>query len=155
MNKLIALICFFFATTCFAQKYPDAGLNKVRLSLSGMTIVASLDPVSSDPKAKTGLSYYWYSANEIHMTQGGYSGRLLNGLYTEYYKNKNLKSQGNFRNGLKNGRWRSWNEDGTLSAETNWKTGREIAKKTKTLWQRLLFFRKKKEDTDSLKRSVK
>jgi len=117
--------------------------------------VAGLDPVTPNLQAKSGLFYYWYEANEIHMTQGGYSGKLLNGVYTEYYKNKNLKTQGGFKNGLKDGHWKSWNTDGVLLSDTDWKHGHQVVRDNRSIWQKMLFFRKTRADSDSLKKPTK
>src|SRR5581483_10726142 len=91
----IVLLCFV-SFAGFAQRMPDYGLNKVRIILAGKSIVAEIKPVNSNLTAKQTLSYYWYDAGDIHITEGGYSGKLLNGLYTEYYPDKNLKQQGAF-----------------------------------------------------------
>ena len=68
-------------------------------------------------------TYYWYSSNQIKITQGGFSGKLLHGLYSNYYENKNLQEQGNFNMGLKSGEWKNWTEDGTLISAVNFLNG--------------------------------
>ena len=68
-------------------------------------------------------SYYWYSNNQIKITQGGFSGKLLHGLYSSYYENRNLQEQGNFKMGLKNGEWKSWTTDGLLKHAVNYHEG--------------------------------
>jgi hypothetical protein len=67
--------------------------------------------------------YYWYNANDIKITRGGYDGKLLHGNYTEYYPNKNLKQKGEFKYGLKVGEWREWNISGEFDQISNWKKG--------------------------------
>ncbi|WP_052496118.1 toxin-antitoxin system YwqK family antitoxin [Pedobacter lusitanus] len=68
-------------------------------------------------------SYYWYSNNQIKITQGGFSGKLLNGLYSSYYDNKSLQEQGYFKMGLKTGEWKSWTEDGQLISDVTFYNG--------------------------------
>ena len=68
-------------------------------------------------------SYYWYSGNQIKITQGGFSGKLLHGLYSSYYENKNLQEQGNFNMGLKSGEWKNWAEDGKLISDVTFLNG--------------------------------
>ena len=146
-------ILIFLCLVCvkvLGQKLPGYGLNKVRITLADKIIVAEIEPVSSNPSIKQNLVYYWYSANIIHTTQGGFSGKLLNGQYNEYYPDKNLKEQGEFKNGLKNGIWKNWNDDGTLSALANWKHGSEITVKRPPIWKRVHLFGKKPKTTDSL-----
>jgi len=141
-NILIVMLCFLW-TGALAQKIPEEGPNKVRIIESDKSIVADLNPVISLPRVKINLFYYWYAANSIHKTQGGYSGKLLNGLYTEYFANKNLKEQGSFSRGLKHGIWRVWNEEGKLLSETNWKNGIQLPLRKVPIWQRLNFLNKR------------
>jgi len=141
-NILIVMLCFLW-TASLAQKMPEEGLDKVRIIGSNKSIVAELNPVNSLPKAKIKLFYYWYAANSIHKTQGGYSGTLLNGLYTEYFANKSLQEQGSFVSGLKHGIWKAWDENGKLISETNWKNGIQVPLKKVPIWQRLNFLNKR------------
>lgn len=151
---ILIFLCFVYVEA-FGQKLPDYGLNKVRIAQTDKTIVAEIKPVSLDPSIKQNLVYYWYSANIIHNTQGGFSGKLLNGQYTEYYPDKNLREQGEFKNGLKDGIWKSWNDDGILTATTNWKRGSEITVKKLPIWKRVHLFGKKAKTADSLSKTKK
>lgn len=74
---------------------------------------------SSDPTKR----YHWYSSNQIKITQGGYSGKLLNGMYEDYYSHQNLKEKGQFKLGLKIGEWKTWNEKGILITRINYRKG--------------------------------
>jgi len=124
MKKLFAIL--LGCVTGFvanAQKLPDMGLYKVYVSETDKDIRAEINPVESEPAIQTNRSYYWYSSGKIKITQGGYSGKLLNGQYSEFYLNKNLKEQGEFRKGLKNGLWKSWTENGKLFQAVSWKNG--------------------------------
>ena len=67
--------------------------------------------------------YYWFKAREIHFTQGGYEGNLLNGNFSEFYPSEQLKEKGQFKNGLKVGQWKSWHENGFIKEISNWKDG--------------------------------
>jgi antitoxin component YwqK of YwqJK toxin-antitoxin module len=149
---LISLFCLI-SFTASAQKIPGFGFYKVRIALPDKTILAEINP-SSNPSVKSNLFYYWYEANVIHNTQGGFSGKLLNGSYIEYYPNKNLKEQGTFKKGLKTGAWKSWNEDGTLAINSIWKNGILLSGKKAPIWKRLNIFRKKYDHSavDTLKK---
>ncbi len=120
MKKL--LIIFLLPLCAKAQKLPDFGVSKIRIVGTDKTILAEIYPVPNI-STKSDKLYYWYGSNLIHTTQGGFSGRLLNGLYTEYYLNKNLKEQGLFKKGLKDGPWKSWNEGGVLLQVIDWQKG--------------------------------
>jgi hypothetical protein len=143
---LLSLLC----SAAYAQKLPDFGSDQVRIILPDKIIVARTEPISSNPSIKPGRFYYWYSAGAIHSTQGGFSGKLLNGQYTEYYPDRNLKEQGNFKKGVKDGLWHSWNADGTLSATVTWRRGSAVRATKVPLWKRLHLFRRKSKPADTL-----
>jgi antitoxin component YwqK of YwqJK toxin-antitoxin module len=150
MRTILLIFFSFFYGIAYSQKLPDYGLYRIRITEPDKVIVAGIDPVSSSLTAKPKLFYYWYSANTIHSSQGGFSGKLLNGEYTEYYPDRNLKEQGTFKNGLKEGVWKTWDKDGTLLTTVEWKKGKVKTAK-KPLWKRVhLFSRKKKAAADSL-----
>jgi antitoxin component YwqK of YwqJK toxin-antitoxin module len=150
MRKIFTLLLFLFSGHLYAQKMPDYGLYRVRLADSDKTIEAEYNPVDHLPSIKSDLFYYWYNASHVHSTQGGYSGQLLNGLYTEYYPNRNLKEQGVFKKGLKDGLWKSWNKDGTLNRVTSWNKGLAVTAETATIWQRLNIFKKSQSSRDTV-----
>src|SRR5882757_6884108 len=102
MKRLIIFLLVVFSVNAFAQKLPDMGLYKIRIIESDKNITAEIKPVKSEPSLEPDRFYNWYSSNQIKQTQGGYSGKLLNGQYNEFYLNKSLKTQGNFDRGLKN-----------------------------------------------------
>lgn len=75
------------------------------------------------------LLYAWYDNKVIHNSQGGYSGRLLDGSYTEYYPNRQLRSKGKYKNGVKHGLWKSWHPNGMLKSITHWRKGKVFGKR--------------------------
>jgi antitoxin component YwqK of YwqJK toxin-antitoxin module len=154
MKKILLSFFLILSAAANAQKLPDVGLTKVRINEADKTIVAEIGGTDIHPSAKPNLSYYWYSANQIHSTQGGFSGTLLNGQYTEYYLNKNLKEQGAFKKGLKDDVWKSWNEDGTLKQTVNWHKGLVVIKNKSKFWKHLPFWHHRHK-TDSLAKPVK
>jgi antitoxin component YwqK of YwqJK toxin-antitoxin module len=157
MKRIVTMLLFFISGSVSAQKYQDYGLDKVRIVEPDKIIQAEIIPVTTEPGIKSDRFYYWYSSNKIHYSQGGFSGKLLNGAYNEYYLNKNLKEQGNFKKGLKKGTWKSWNEDGTLSQISVWKNGVIVQKSSNLFWKRVnIFKRKLKQKTvDTLNKTSK
>jgi hypothetical protein len=121
---VIVILCLAAVQTVLAQKWPDDGTRKVRITDPERTIVAELDP-DAHPSVETDRSYFWYSGNMIHSTQGGYSGKLLDGNYQEFYPSKGLKELGKFKKGLKQGLWKVWDEAGTLTQSITWKQGKK------------------------------
>jgi antitoxin component YwqK of YwqJK toxin-antitoxin module len=150
MRRIFILVLVLVSGHLYAQKLPDYGRYRARLTDSDKTIEAEYNPVEHLPSVKSNLFYYWYNASRVHATQGGYSGQLLNGLYTEYYLNRNLKEQGIFKKGLKDGLWKSWNQDGTLKQATNWNKGIEVAGDRASIWQRLNIFKKNQSSRDTI-----
>lgn len=121
MRKLLLLICLPLIS--YAQKLPVISIGTVRIVENDHTTVAELGEYQDQVKPQSSKTYYWYSGNRIQHTQGGFSGRLLNGTYSEYYLNKNLKQQGTYKNGLKDGKWKTWESNGLLIEEVTWKKG--------------------------------
>lgn len=124
MRYLLIFVLLHWALAAGAQSYyKELPVPRASINYPDHTITASLIPVKNKVRAKNDRLYYWYSANTISITQGGYSGKLLNGLYTDLYKNKNLKEQGSFRKGLKSGTWKRWTPEGKPEEMTSWKNG--------------------------------
>ncbi|HEY2583461.1 MAG TPA: hypothetical protein VGI43_16735 [Mucilaginibacter sp.] len=157
MKRILTILLFLLSGSVYAQKYPDLGLDKVRIVEPDKVIVAEINPVLAGQGTKSDRFYYWYSSNKIHFSQGGYSGKLLNGLYTEFYPNKNLKEQGAFKKGLKDGAWKSWNEDGTLNQISKWRNGAIVHVDTTTFWKKVNVFKKKSRHSakDTIKKTTK
>lgn len=153
MKKILTIFFILSFVRVSAQKIPDMSLYKVRLYEKDKTISAEINEVNSAPHIRPRRFYYWYNANAIQSTQGGYSGKLLNGLYTEYYLNKNLKEEGVFNKGLKTGLWKSWNEDGTLNHTARWRKGVLIPAGRSVFWKKIKIFSwlKKRPRADSVK----
>ncbi|WP_026898454.1 toxin-antitoxin system YwqK family antitoxin [Daejeonella oryzae] len=120
---IVYVFLIFTINSVYSQQKIDLGLNKVRIYESDLSILAEIHPIKSMGQIYTDRDYYWCSANEIHSTQGGFGGKLLNGTYIEYFPNKNLRVYGYYRNGLKNGVWKSWNSCGKLNAYVTWSNG--------------------------------
>lgn len=146
IKRFLPILFLFGSLSVAAQSVPDNGPSRVRIILPDKQIIAELNPVSSRTKAKSGLWYFWYDANTIHSTQGGFAGKLLNGSYEEFFPNKNLATQGNFKRGLKDGRWKQWDENGQLIAITIWEKGIQRSGEHTSFWHRLPLLRHKRQD---------
>ena len=118
---LMIMLC---AGNLTAQHLPVDNTNRIRITDTGQVQLLEILPVKKGPDTDPAAEYYWYSANKVHQTQGGYSGRLLNGSYTAYYLNKELRAQGNFVRGLKKGIWKQWDQQGRLLNYYTWNKGR-------------------------------
>jgi antitoxin component YwqK of YwqJK toxin-antitoxin module len=121
----------------------DDGFSQVRIIDSTQQIRADILPLKSSPKIKNDRYYYWYLDNVIHSTQGGYNGQLLNGHYTAFYPDKNLKEEGDFKSGLKEGEWKTWNPKGDLKSVTNWRDGVMVPDSQQPFWKKIPLLNKK------------
>lgn len=117
------IFCIIMTLRAYGQREPDYGLYNVHIIDTAHNIQIQVIPVEHLPEARTTLFYYWYASNHIHVQQGGYSGKLLNGSYVEYDKERNVREQGTFSKGLKNGTWKKWNTNGNLLVTEVWDKG--------------------------------
>jgi hypothetical protein len=109
-----------------------AGQKKHNLHIPNRVIVNFLDHVVyaeiTEGKPLIRVSdeyfYYWYSANDIKRTRGGFEGKLLHGLFSDFYMNKNLREKGMFKYGRKDGVWKTWHFNGELKEIYHWKNGK-------------------------------
>ncbi|MDR1678828.1 MAG: hypothetical protein LBR81_03530 [Prevotellaceae bacterium] len=70
--------------------------------------------------------YTWYINNTVNTTQGNYSGKLLHGVYNQYFiDSKQLAVKGNYEHGLRVGNWYEWHENGNLSSVVAYKSGKK------------------------------
>lgn len=125
----INILCLFmvFVGSVYAAKgqnfVKDFLTHKVVVNQENRSIVAFVKPVKRI-SLDTDKHYYWFSPNQISRTQGGFSGKLLNGNYQEFYANKQQKESGYINKGLKDGVWKAWDEKGNLKADYTWASGR-------------------------------
>lgn len=77
------------------------------------------------PKVKTKMDrwYHWYHSDELHLTAGNFSGRLLDGDYTSFFIDGTLKEKGEFKMGLKTGEWMMWYKNGQVKEVADFKKG--------------------------------
>jgi hypothetical protein len=129
MKFFISPFIFLYFLVSFqadAQKMPEVdALNRVILNHKDSIVYAHLMPSEEHKKVKANdrYKYYWYANHDIKITRGGFDGKLLHGVYTEFYHDKELKVKGNFKKGLKTGTWKSWYKNGQLTAIEHYKKG--------------------------------
>ena len=116
--------------TCCHVMYADSQTqNKCRIheesmqTETGLVKANILDFSKKITKPREYLLYYWFQDNNIKISVGGFSGKLLHGKYSSFYPSKNLKELGNFCFGLKNGTWKKWYENGVLNTSVVFQNG--------------------------------
>jgi antitoxin component YwqK of YwqJK toxin-antitoxin module len=127
MKKYLLFFLLFSVTQLNAQQYlKDFELTSYKhtLNYEDHKVVFMAQQITAVlSKVDASKTYYWLVNREIKSSQGGYSGKLLHGLYSDFYLNNALKEQGVFRMGLKEGNWKCWTEAGVLISETYYKNG--------------------------------
>jgi len=123
MKRILLFTLLFSCRLAMAQHIPDYGINRVRLNEEDRMLLFETIPKGNLPDAVPGKTYFWYSSGRIQHTQGGYSGKLLNGVYKSYYLNKNLMEEGFFHKGLRHGNWKKWDASGILTETSTWENG--------------------------------
>jgi hypothetical protein len=122
------LFSILFAGMAYGQKQPPlktTALNRITLNRNDTVFQFFIKEAPGKFKTFPSLHYYWFSPDTILITQGSFSGKLLDGTYDVFYPNKNLKEKGWFKNGLKAGLWRNWDSGGKLLHATNWDKGKK------------------------------
>ena len=126
--KILSLLIVWSRLLCvsegFAQNYHEIpGKDLVSISDSGRNIRAHVYSGEENVIASILRTYGWVKGGSLFYTQGGYSGRLLDGAFYEFYPNRNLMLEGKYIKGLKDGRWSFWSEKGKLSEIQTWRSG--------------------------------
>src|SRR5437879_9375353 len=68
-------------------------------------------------------TYYWFGQGDIRSTQGGYSGKLIDGVFEKFNRKNALIEKGEFENGLKEGTWTKWYPNGKFLSQYRWRNG--------------------------------
>lgn len=122
-HSILVTILSCMSFICHAQKEPRMQAENRVIFKKYDTTYIFYTTVKKVKNLKPDVFYYWYSLDSIFLTQQGYSGKLLDGSYSEYYPTKNLMAQGHFKMGLRHGEWKRWYVSGVLKDKYVWKDG--------------------------------
>lgn len=115
MRYILTAVFILITANLFAQQFKEPKFSFVYINYNDSSVKARIYNTSKKSVfAFNSKTYYWYSHNNIHHSQGMYDGKILNGPYSVYNRQNNLTCKGYFRNGIKSGKWYYWREDGTL-----------------------------------------
>ncbi len=121
--SLMLMGIVLFGLQSMAQKPIDEESHSFIVLSDGLKEVILTSEPNKEIKTNDYFIYSWYHRNAVHRTQGSYSGSLLHGEYTAYYKGNILQSKGEFIWGIKDGVWLYWRKDSSLEKQENWKKG--------------------------------
>jgi hypothetical protein len=110
----------------YAQKKYERQLvhDRVVINSPDSTVVTFVWPIQNrEVKPQEDKVYYWFKADKVRTSRGGYGGKVLHGDYTVFYIDQNLKEKGRFSRGLKTGTWKSWYPNGELKEIVQWSGG--------------------------------
>lgn len=123
--SFVAMLLLLFSAAS-AQKQPgNEKTITVTLNCGDYTVKAEVLQKNSRQKIRSAYTYHWYGANRINQTQGGFDGRLLEGAYTAFYLDNNLKEKGRFEKGLREGLWTSWFPNGRIRETAEFRHGQK------------------------------
>lgn len=126
MKTIVAIILLLLAhpagSALCAKSNPSA--TSIYINSPDSSVHAYITAQTTNLTAKCGYVYYWYASNQLCYTDGGYSGRLLHGIYSSYYPNHFLLAQGNFKLGLKDGCWKRWFSNGMVHEIVHYNRGK-------------------------------
>lgn len=125
----LSLLCLMLCVNNIVHAQ-DNLTKEVQLNNGGNQVRTEIFVNEKKVKVDNNVTYFWFKAREIHFSQGGYAGNLLNGEFSEFYPSEQLKEKGTFKNGLKNGEWKSWFENGILKEISYWRNGYIVGKRT-------------------------
>lgn len=118
------IVFIFFLIPCIAiAQLKEKNCYTVYINYPDHSIRATVFSKDKKLNVNRSLTYYWYSSNKILETTGGYDGKILNGTYTAFYLNGNLKEKGVFKKGIKNRTWIAWYENGKIKEVVRWRNG--------------------------------
>jgi hypothetical protein len=128
MRYFVFLLSFFLGVFSSAQaqrKYLRQVVHdRVVVNSPDSTVVTYVWPVGNkEVEAEEEKVYYWYKADKVRTSRGGFGGKVLHGDYTSFYIDQNLKEKGKFVKGLKVGTWKAWYPNGELKEIMHWKKG--------------------------------
>lgn len=118
----ILLLCGLGINSFGKPQNNRAHTTSIYINTPDSSIKASITD-QAEKKLYTGRFYHWYASNQLCVTNGAYSGRLLHGTYSSFHPNHYLLSQGQFRMGLKDGCWKKWLPDGSIHEIIHYKNG--------------------------------
>lgn len=119
MKTVLLFAAFIIAQITLAQELKE--LRHTRDDFYKCDFYVSFS--DKEVKYEDTLHYHWFKSQQIHITQGNSSGRVLNGAYTKFYHSGQMAEQGEFKKGLKDGLWKTWFESGNLRTIYNYKEG--------------------------------
>lgn len=68
-------------------------------------------------------NYYWLGEGRLHFTYGGYTGKVVHGIFEKFNRQHDLLEKGEFQYGLREGKWVSWYPNGKWRAISHWTEG--------------------------------
>jgi hypothetical protein len=128
MRYLVFIIVVLVSMNVFAQIPSKLKHSEIIVNSKDSTIKANILLNKKKIHLHNNCIYYWYNSDKIESNVGGYYGKLLDGSYVVFDKQRNLVTQGVFDKGLKNRQWKTWYPDGNLKSIEKFKKGKKNGK---------------------------
>lgn len=125
IHFLVTIFLMFIAPISKAQKIQEITHRTISVHYNDSSVKATILLENKKVKPNRFIDYYWYYNNSIKVNQGGFEGKLLDGMYTVTNQKGGLIAKGNLKKGYRIGEWKSWNKNGDLATIYHWKKGRK------------------------------
>ena len=103
--------------------------RRIMIHSDTSVIQAEVLPAGESMRIQNSAYYTWFAGGRLHVTKGGFDGRLLHGSFALFtYPEKNLIQKGSFRNGEKSGLWTTWYPHGEVKERIHWKAGKRAGR---------------------------
>lgn len=112
-------LVLFFAFICSAIHSPA---QAIRLGTDSGYVSAQVTDAPLK-RMRADREYHWVRSQNMMVTRGGVGGAVLDGSFSAFHPNGQLREQGEFRRGLKHGEWRTWDRTGRSMVSAQWHKG--------------------------------
>lgn len=134
LASLIGAVSHVRAQTIDDMKRQATNTNSIIISLGDTIVNFHLLPIEQqDTRVQLDKTYWWYGSGRLNRTQGGYSGRLLDGAFIVRSAEGRLLEKGVMSAGKRSGEWIQWYPTGSIHSIYNWKYG-ELHGAFRELW---------------------
>lgn len=120
VNVIIVFLFLLCGQVIIAQNLPKWKTADEITLVSGDTVFTFTvkEPAGFTPSFSR--TYYWFDQGQLHQSQGGFHGRLVEGELVARSRENGLIRKGNFEHGLKQGTWLDWYANGTVKSKVFW-----------------------------------
>lgn len=122
-NSILTSLLIVFSFLAEAQTFELPKEKAVDIKVGGLIYKFHVLIEKTDVELDNSIYYHWFKDGKINKNQGGYSGQLLEGIFSVYSLSGKLLERGQYLSGIKEGEWRKWDVSGQLLQSSHWRNG--------------------------------